>query len=165
MIALALFSEFHFFIPYLISWDCAAEIARNVLRFSEQLPFIFQNTVSSGKDSLTFAFCTPAPAGLGAWFIASCSEQDTSLPALWLSVYLPDFPIRGRKCVLSSVLPGHNTMPTCTSPSINAIWVSDELARASLWETLVRMWRRREVWVCMNRVAYRLLHSLELAQK
>lgn len=63
--------------------------------------------------------------------------------------------------MLSSVLPGHNTMPTCTSPSTNVIWVNDELAVGDFGEPM----EEERGGVCVHWVAYQLLHSLELALK
>lgn len=144
-----------------ISWACAG----TSFPFSEQVLSVFHNMVSCHLLWESY----PHPLHPIPGWVRSLAHSTLLIPVDFLlcvvTVYSSDIYIRGRKCVLSSVFPGHNIMPTCTIPFMNAIWVSDELARASLWKTLVGLWRRGEVCVYVNLVAYRLLHSLELAPK
>lgn len=125
--------------------------------FPEQFLSVFQNTANC--QTLWEGF--PPPHTIPSW-VGHLAHRILLIPVHFslcvVIVYLSDIYIRGRKCVLSSVFLGHNT---CTSPSISAIWVSDELARASLQKTLLWLWRWKEVYVCLNLVAYQLPHSLD----
>lgn len=100
---------------------------------------------------------TPMPSWVG-YLAHSILLITVDFPLCDVIVYLSNIYIRGRNWVLSFVFLGHNT---CISPSISAIWVSDELARASLQKTLLWLWRWKEVCVCLNLVAYQLPHSLD----
>lgn len=125
---------------------------------------IFQNTVSCHHlwEGISHPL-HPIPSWVGC-----LADSILLIPVDFLFcvmiVCLSDIYIRGRKCVLSSVFPGHNTMHTCTSPSINKIWVMSwpEQVCKKLWCGCGGV---REVWLYVNSVAYQLFRSLELAPR